>query len=411
MKGRLMGWCDNTWFASRVALRFLGQSRVQTSIILVGIVVGVSIIVFLRVLIGGLQANAIDRMLGTQSHIAIEAADRVNMPAAGPEGRWRLMLEDRRAQGLHSIDDWQRLVPALESLEGIRAVSPMVSGAAIGRRGSAREAVTVLGVDADRYQRIVPVGNNLREGAFTLSPGNVAIGSRLAETLGLQAGGKLRIEADEGASAVMTVAGIFEMGVRELDSRYVYMDMKQAQSLLDLPGGVTRIDATVDDIFAARTIADRIARLLGLKAESWMQTNAQLLNALRSQSMATTLISVFVALAVAIGIAAVLAVSVTQRTREIGILRAMGTTRWQMLAVFLLQGAILGLAGSLAGSLAGWGMVAAFHAFGPGLFETPFPPQTIPMAIAIATLSGVLAAAIPAWRAARMDPAEAIRYV
>jgi lipoprotein-releasing system permease protein len=224
-------------------------------------------------------------------------------------------------------------------------------------------------------------------------------------------GDKLRLDGGQGRETVLNVAGIFELGVRELDSRYVYLDMKQAQSLLDLPGAATVIDVTVDDIFAAQSIAARIGRLTGLKSESWMETNAQLMNALRSQSLSTQMISLFVALSVALGIASVLSVSVVQRTREIGILRAMGTTRPQMLRVFLMQGAIFGLAGSLIGGLAGYGLVGAFNTFGPKLFFIPVNPWLLVGAAALATVTGTVAAAVPARRASGLDPVEAIRHV
>src|SRR5690606_12780226 len=120
--------------------------------------------------------------------------------------------------------------------------------------------------------------------------GNAVIGRQLAKDLGLRTGGKLRIDAGKGGEAIVNVAGIFELGVRELDARYVYLDLKQAQSLLALPGGVTVIDVTVADLFQADRTAARIRGLTGLKAESWMETNAQLMNALSSQSMSTRMI-------------------------------------------------------------------------------------------------------------------------
>jgi lipoprotein-releasing system permease protein len=123
------------------------------------------------------------------------------------------------------------------------------------------------------------------------------------------------------------------------------------------------------------------------------------------------MISVFVALSVALGIASVLSVSVVQRTREIGILRAMGTSRRQMLLVFLLQGAVFGLAGSLIGALAGYGLVAAFNTFGPKLFYIPVEPWLLLAASVLATLTGIVSAAIPARRASGLDPVEAIRHV
>ena len=121
------------------------------------------------------------------------------------------------------------------------------------------------------------------------------------------------------------------------------------------------------------------------------------------------MISFFVAVSVALGIASVLAVSVAQRTREIGILRAMGTRRRQMLQVFLIQGAVLGLAGSAIGALSGLGLVAAFNTFGPKLFTIPLPPTLVPSAMALATIAGMAAAYAPASRASRLDPVEAIR--
>src|SRR5690606_14666009 len=146
-------------------------------------------------------------------------------------------------------------------------------------------------------------------------------------------------------------------------------------------------------------------------AESWMESNAELMNALRSQSLSTQIISFFVALSVALGIASVLSVSVVQRTREIGILRAMGTKRGQMLRVFLIQGALFGLAGSALGGLAGYGMVAIFNNFGPRLFYVPVSPWLPVAATLLATLTGVLSASLPARRAAALDPVEAIRHV
>ncbi|MCD6060789.1 MAG: lipoprotein release transporter permease, partial [Moraxellaceae bacterium] len=246
---------------------------------------------------------------------------------------------------------------------------------------------------------------------FTVGAGHAVIGDRLAEDLGLGVGDKLRLDAGEGRTAIVDIAGVFRLGVRELDSRYVYLDLKQAQTLLDLPGGVTVIDVTVRDIFQAEVVARRLGRLTGLKAESWMQTSGQLLNALRSQTLTTRMIRLFVTLSVAFGIASVLAVSVVQRTREIGILRAMGAPRAQILRVFLLQGGLLGLLGSLLGSAVGWLLVQFFNVFGPGLFHIPVEPSLVPVVLLTATVVGVVAAAVPARRAARYDPAVAIRYV
>lgn len=399
------------WLEFTIALRFLRQGLIQTLLILVGIAVGVAVIVFVTTLINGLQDNIIGRTLGTQAHVKVEPPQEINQMLPVPAGTTQLLLEDRRAQRIRSINNWQQVRDALDRFPEITAVSPIISGPAFARRGQARKAVSLVGIDPVRYGKVIPVEQDMVAGVYRVGAGDVLVGTLLADELGLRVGSKLRLESGEGGAALVIVAGIFELGVRDLDLRYVYTDLKQAQSLLELPGGVTVIDVTVKDLFAADATSNRIVRLMGLKAESWMQSNAQLVNALRSQRMSTVMISFFVALSVTFGIASVLAISVTQRTREIGILRAMGTQRGQMLRIFLVQGALLGLAGSALGSAVGYGLVWGFNTFGPKLFFIPLPGLLVPVTMAIATLTGVLAAMVPAWRAARMDPVEAIRYV
>ena len=127
--------------------------------------------------------------------------------------------------------------------------------------------------------------------------------------------------------------------------------------------------------------------------------------------MSTQMIRVFVGISVAFGIASVLAVSVVQRTREIGILRAMGSPRRQILHIFLLQGGILGLLGSVLGGLVGFLLVQSLNTFGPKLFYIPVNASLLASTVIVATVTGVIAAAFPARRAARYDPAVAIRYV
>lgn len=406
-----MGLAGSLWIEWKIALRFLLDNYLQTLLILVGITVGCAVIVFITALITGLQRNVIARTLGTQAHIRILPPDEINRILPVPPGVTALDLENPRPQRLRSISNWQDVRDVLDRERSILAVSPVVSGPALGRRGVARASIALLGIDPERYQRVVPVADDLVAGRFEVGAGHAVIGTELAEDLGLDLGDKLRLDAGEGREAIVDITGIFELGVRELDARYVYLDLKQAQTLLDLPGAVTAIDTTVADIFSAEDIARRLARLTGLKAESWMETNGELLNALRSQSMTTQMIRIFVGLSVAFGIASVLAVSVVQRTREIGILRAMGSPRGQILRVFLLQGGLLGLLGSGIGGALAWLLVQAFNRFGARLFEIGVDPGLIPTAMAVATLTGVLAAAVPARRAARYDPAVAIRYV
>lgn len=379
--------------------------------ITVGVAVGVAVIVFVTALMQGLQSNIIQRTLGTQAHIRLLSPDDVNQIIAPAAGTLQLLQEDKRPQRLRSINNWQQITATLDQLPLLTAVSPVVSGPAFAQRGDALESVALVGIDVERYQKIIPLKEYLVSGQLRVGADDVLIGSQLAEDLGVQVGSKLRLDTGQQNSAVVNIAGIFELGVRELDARYVYLDLKQAQSLLSLPGGVTVIDLTVADIFEAENVAAQVGRLTSLQAESWIKTNAQLMNAISAQSLSTSMIIVFVAISVAFGIASVLSVSVVQRTREIGILRATGATRQQILRIFLFQGAMFGLLGSVLGSVTSYALVWVFNNFGPGLFYIPVSINLIMLALLLAILTGVLAAAIPARRAAALDPVEAIRHV
>ncbi|QEY58588.1 ABC transporter permease [Pseudomonas sp. C27(2019)] len=408
---QLAGWRDSLWIEWRIALRFLADNPLQTLLISVAISVGAAVIVFITALMTGLQDNVINKTLGTQAHIRIEATRQHNNLSASPEGQYVWALESPRAQRLQTINNWQDVRDVLDQYPVLNTVSPLISGPAFAQKGTARASIALMGIDPERYDGIIELKDYLREGRFSVGASNVLIGHQLAEDLGLRTGDKLRLDAGDNRQAVMDVAGIFELGVRELDSRYVYTDLKQSQTLLNLPGGVTVIELKITDVFQAEYWAKRFTQLTDLHVQSWMASNGQLLNALRSQTMTTQMIRVFVALSVAFGIASVLAVSVVQRTREIGILRAMGSTQQQILRVFLLQGGLLGLAGSLLGVMAGYALVQVFNGFDDRLFLIRLEPSMLLSAIAIATAAGVVAAMVPARRAAKYDPAEAIRYV
>ncbi|MBF6618239.1 ABC transporter permease [Pollutimonas thiosulfatoxidans] len=399
------------WLELTIATKFLRQGLAQTLLILIGIAVGVSVIVFITTLIVGLQSNIIERTLGTQSHIRVEPPREENALVDVPDGTMALRVEQKRAQRLRSINNWKQVQDILDTIPEATAVSPVVAGPAFARRGDVIKSVSLMGIDPLRYERIVPVSEDIIAGEFRVSPGDAVIGRLLADDLGIEAGGTLRLETGDNRHATVKVTGIFELGVRELDLRYVYLDLKQAQALLDLPGGVTLIDVTVRDLFAADVAAANIQRLTGLKSESWIQSNAQLMNALTSQRISTIVISFFVAVSVAFGIASVLAITVTQRTREIGILRAMGARREQILRVFLWQGGLLAMFGAMLGTTLGVGLVWGFNTYGPKLFYIPLPQGLLLLSMGAATLTGLLAAMVPAWRASRLHPVEAIRYV
>ncbi len=398
------------WIERRIAWRFMVENPLQTLLICIAIAVGTAVIIFITTLMNGLQQNTINKTLGSQPHVKLEATRLYNRTPAG-DGQQLLVLETMRAQPLQRIDSWQAVVAGLDAIAGLTAVSPVVTGPALVQKGRATASVIINGIDPQRHARIVDLPGHVVQGSFQVGSEDVLVGSELARDLGLQTGDKLRLQSGDGRTALLRVSGIFTMGVQELDTRQLYVDLKQAQTLLNLSGGITALDLKIDDIFTAREWGSRLGRLTGLHVKNWMDNNSQLLNALRSQKMTTQMIRGFVGLAVGLGIASVLAVSVVQRTREVGILRAMGSTREQILRVFLTQGAMLGAMGAVFGMAGGYGLVHLFNNFGSRLFLIGVQTEVTITALFIAIGSGILAAALPARRASRYDPAEAIRYV
>ena len=399
-------------FAWMVCLRYLREGRMQTLLILAGVTGGVAVIIFLTTLISQLQVSIIDKTLGSQAHIVIRPPQAVNRTTLPPDSTAAIIQP--RAQRLRSIDQWASVARLAAQTPGVLAVSPMLSGAGFAVRADASQSIALMGVDAVAFQRIVGMPKYLQSGGFDVGGTNAVIGSELAKDLGIVVGDKLRLVTMAGRNDLFSVAGIFDIGNRDLNRRWVFTSIKVAQSLLDLPGGITQLDLRVDDLFAAEATARRLQAQTGLTVDSWMQTNAQLLSALNSQSMSNNLIRFFVTVIVAVGIASVLVVSVVQKQKEIGILRAMGASPQRIMSVFLLQGGFYGLMGSAMGAALSFGLLNFFakitrNADGSALVSGELDLSVVASACVLALVVGLLAAALPARRAALLDPVQAIR--
>ena len=401
-------------FERRVALRFLREGRMQTVLIIIGVAAGVAVVAYIAALINGLQSNTIAKTLGAQSHLSVRAPDDVVLGArAASPGVGVLTETQPRAQRLRSVANWQALVPVLEQLPEVAAVSPMVSGSGLALRGEAAQAIALLGVDLERYDRIIGLRTKVVSGTARLAPGEAVIGRELASDLGVRVGDRFTVQTGSVSDAVRVTA-LVDLGVKDLNRRTVIVPLRAAQNLLALPGGATVIDMTVKDVWQAQRLAGDLAQRYPYKVESWQDNNAQLVTALHAQTISTAIIRGVVLVVVVLGISSVLVVSVVPKRREIGILRAMGATRGQVLRLFLLQGAVVGALGSLLGLLLAVALIFVFTTFvrgsdGGPLFAIALTPGTALQTALLATLCGVLAAIAPARRAAAMDPAQAIR--
>jgi lipoprotein-releasing system permease protein len=400
------------WIA---AIRFLREGRLQSLFIISGVAIGVAVIVFMSALLAGMQANIFRRVLTSQPHITLQRPKEVARPQRADEpGQSVLATVQKPSQRLSTVDQWRKVRDDMRRRPDVLAVSPTVTGPAFVIRGDANQAISLIGIDPEEYIKIVPVPEKLVAGTFRMTNTDMLVGTQLAEDLGVQLGDKLRVATAAGGSLTLTIAGIFDMGSRGVNQRNVYVLLATAQNLLHLIGEVSSVDLTVPDPMQAEVVARSIANETGLDALSWIANNNQLFVALNAQTFTSEMIRLFVALSVAAGIASVLVVSVVQRSKEVGILRAMGGSRGQLLRVFLIQGAVVGLLGSLIGSTMATGLITAWRAVAKNPDGTPMFPLTIDprlyaWAALVATLTGLLAAVTPAIRAARLEPVVAIR--
>ena len=407
-----MGW----GFEWTVALRFLREGRMQTVLIIGGAAIGVSVIFFITAVLQGVQQDLIRRVMGSQAHVVVKPLEETVAPLVADtgDGRSRLPVVQARPQRLTSIDGWAPLANLIETTAGVRAMAPVATGAALAIKGNSTRSINIIGTEAESYLRVVRLDDKLKSGILDLRPGDAVIGIELAKDLGAVLGDRFRVQNAEGVSEVLRIRALLDLGSRELNRRNVYADLRVAQTLLGIPGRVTNIDIALHDMMQADEVAARLRASTGQLVESWIQTNSFLFTAINNQNVMTYLIRSFITIVVALGIASVLVVSVVQKRKEIGILRAVGATRRQMLIVFLLQGAIVGTAGALIGSAFGQALIVIFskilrNAEGDPLFNLAFDWSLVGVVLVSAIVLGLLSAVLPARNAARLDPAQAIR--
>jgi lipoprotein-releasing system permease protein len=404
-------WLPFEWIA---AVRFLLDGKLQTLFIIVGISIGVGVIVFMSAMLSGLQANFIKRVLTSQAQIQILPPDQLARPQRFGSQDIEDAIIQRPSQRLVSIDQWQKIIKQLEAMPEISVVSPTAAGSALAKRGDASRSITLNGVEPETYFHVVHLPDYIVEGQPRLLSDDILVGIELAKDLGANLGDKLNITSSTGGSRILTIVGVLDFGNKGANSRSTYVSLRTAQSLLGMIGGVATLDLSVKDIYAAEDLAQHIQSSNDVIADSWIKTNAQFFTAIHAQNLTNMVIRVFVGLSVAFGIAAVLVVSVIQRSRDIGILRAMGTSRGQIMRLFLLQGGVLGFFGSIIGSALGASALVYWHAAarqadGSELFPLVIESQLFVWTAVLATFTGLLAAMAPALRAAKLDPVVAIR--
>ena len=411
-----------TYFTLSVALRHL-RYGVGQSLLTIGVVaISVLLIVYLRTVIGGTQKLIVNSVTGTIPHIVIEPAEREpigawTLPGAG-DGPLYVGETVKLPRVQERIDDWHQWLPALEADPEITVVSPVVTGNACLFRASRRESVRVTGVIPERHDRIVNVEANLLDGRFLqMSTGEVVLGTNLAADFGLRMRDKVRLVGPGGRALSVTVAGIYDTGAGQLDNGQVFLTLRDGQSLLELGTAVSSIGVRIRDLYQAEVLARVLAPGLPFKVRSWIADNPSVFRTLGAQDQTINMVLISTIIAAGFGIASILIMSVTNKYREIGILKAMGATPAEIQAIFVAEGFLLAVLGCGVGIPAGIGILralAAIRAPGPGgrltqVFVIDINPVLLAGAAAVAITVGVVAAFFPARRAAQVDPMQVIR--
>ncbi|HXZ16547.1 MAG TPA: ABC transporter permease, partial [Roseiarcus sp.] len=190
-------WLPFEWIT---AVRFLYEGRLQTAFIVGGISIGVAVIVFMSAMLAGLEANFINRVLTSQSHIQLIPPDQVARPLRGRLGEFEDAVVQRPSQRIVSIDQWPKVVERLKAMAEVTAVSPTMSGSGLAVRGQASRAITLAGVDPESYYKIIRLPDYLIAGDANLSSEDIVVGMELAKNLGATVGDKINIQAASGVT-------------------------------------------------------------------------------------------------------------------------------------------------------------------------------------------------------------------
>ena len=393
-------------FSLRVAFRFLIEGRNQSLFIVVGIAVGVSVIIFIGAIITSLQANLIEQTLGNSAHITVSETSDIFRDIK-QFSRFGLI----ESQQVKTVDfqDWRPVLDRLENEDYFTAISPVLDGNGFLVKGGEDTSILLRGVELERANAIYQISARIISGNDLLEGNQIIIGKDLAEDFKLKVGDVVVIALANNVRERFNIQGIFDFENQSINSNWIFIDLKRAQKLLDKEDYISRLELQIEDVFAADRIGQEMFfQLDGLIVENWKVQNAQLLNALSSQSLSNYIIQIFVLLAVTLGISSVLGISVVQRSRELGILKALGIKNNSARMIFIFQGAILGFLGALSGTALGVLLINAFTNF-VSIFSIEVQLSQAIIIIIITTFACIISAVIPANSSARLNPIEVIR--
>lgn len=367
-----------------IAARFLRSSPGQSILIVAGIAVGIAVQIFVGSLITSLQADLVDSTVGSSPHVTL-------LPAEGED----------------TVDGTLAATAARDPL--VRTAIPVRKLSAISRDGDDSVPLNLTAGDAADLDSIYGLSGRLTAGTYRLDGSEVLVGTGFADERGVGAGDDLELLLPDGRTDTYTVSGVFDLGAAAANDRVAFLDTASgADALGQDDGQYSAIETQLTDVFASTQVADRLARGGDVTVVDWQAENEELLSGLTAQSGSSLMIQVFVLVAVALGIASTLAISAVQKTRQIGILKAIGMGDAASGRIFLWQAALLGVSGTAAGIALGYALIWGFS-FAPVSFSVRPEPTFIAISAAIGICVALASAIIPARSTSRLDPIEVIQ--
>ena len=378
-------------------------------IAIAGVTIGVMVLIWVLEVMSGFQDDLRDRILGTTSHILVFDS------------------------GGGGIENHPEVVKTIRGVDGVKSATPFILQQVMLSSGSHAVGVVIRGIDPSLEGS--ELGRRIREGSFeALSQGpgaGIILGRELARNLGVIPGEMITAISPQGAMTAVgmvpkmrpfRVVGVFEAGLYEYDAALAYVPLAAAQEFVGLGTRVTGIEVRVHDVERARTIARAIQARLGFPfwTRDWMEMNRNLFSALRLEKTVMFIITVLIVLVAAFAIISHLIMLVIEKRREIGVLRAMGASTRSIMAIFMVEGVIIGVAGTTIGCLLGY--LGGFLQTTYQLIRLPgdvYLLSTLPMKVRLMDFVMVAGAALgitflatvyPSRQAARLNPVEALRY-
>ena len=385
--------------ALKIAWRFLKESRGQSLLIISAITIGVSVQIFIGLLIQGLQLNLVDQTIGNASQITVRST-RDDDVIVSPQ----TMVEK---------------IKETEFAAEITSIFPVSETPGIVRLEKRDFSSFIRGFDFDEANKVYEFEQNIVEGEMPKEANEVIIGTDMAKELSLKVGDEISVVIPPVVIFPKTVkiSGIFKLGLGTANRSWIISDIKTVQTLTNKPNTASSIEMQIQEPFEADTIAANIENNLEgeqVKILNWKAENEDLLSALNGQSVSSIMIQVFVIISVSLAIASVLAISVVQKSRQLGILKAMGIKNSMAGQIFIYEGLILGVFGAILGTLLGVGLIWMFTTFAVNPDGTAVVPvyvnySFILLSMGIAVASAVISATIPGRRSAKLSPIEVIR--